>query len=167
MSQKADSLEMARQLVYVFNNSEPQQLPKNIDKILSHIQSYETPETFKDSQERQIDLLNRRQHEIERRVSALEYESNMRNPIEIEALAKKIFAEMPAIKSVYARPTQSGFVLITIHNSETISNVIEQIQPGFAKLEDEFPDMYFEPRIIHSSDVQEEYLQQSKMIFKR
>ena len=180
MSQKAEGLEKLRKIVSHTQSSNLQWSLKAIESIVHH-RVHEITQVSEESQELEIGLLNQRQHALEYEFRALEYEFralkrdfralglklNTPDSAKIEALVKKIFAEMPTIKSVYSRPTQSGFALITIHNSKTISNAIDQIQPGFAKLENEFPDVYFEPCILHSREVQKEHLQQSKMIFKR
>lgn len=125
------------------------------------------PEASKDPSELDIGLLNQRLHEVERKINILQDKLNIRDSSDIEIIVKQTFIRMPTIKGLHIRSTQSGFILIVIHNSKTISDAIGQIQPRLAKLEDEFPDVYFEPRIIHSRDVQEEQLRHSKTIFKK
>lgn len=173
MSQKAESLEKIRKLVNHTKFPNPQWPLKTIEPFFRY-SVHEITQVSEESQELEMGLLNQRQHALEYELRALEHEFralelklSTPDSAKVEALVKKIFSEMPTIKSVYSRPTQSGFALITIHNSKTISNAIDQIQPGFAKLENEFPDVYFEPCILHSQEVQKEHLQQSKMIFKR
>ena len=180
MSQKAESLEKVRKILYHTKSSDPQWPLKTIESMRHH-DMYGISKISRKSQELEIDLLSQRQHALEHEFSvlkhelralkhefrALELKLNMPDSAKVEALVKKNFSKVPTIRSVYSRPTQSGFVLITIHNSKTISNAIDQIQPGFAKLENEFPDMHFELCVLHSQEVQEGHLQQSKMIFKR
>ena len=173
MSQKAESLEKVRKILNHTKSSNPQWPLKTIEPMRHH-DMYGIPKISRKSQELEIDLLSQRQHTLEHEFRALKHELralelklNMPDSAKVEALVKKNFSKVPTIRSVYSRPTQSGFVLITIHNSKTISNAIDQIQPGFAKLENEFPDMHFELCVLHSQEVQEEHLQQSKMIFKR
>lgn len=172
MSQTAENLEKIHRVANMLTNAQTQEILKNIDLILPQIQKI--PETSRYAQERNMDLLNQRQHVLEQKINALENEiKNIKSKLskhdssEIEVFTKKIFSKIPTIKKIYIRSTQSGFILITIHTSKTISNAIEQIQPGLVKLEDEFPDTYFEPWILRSHEVQEEHLQQSKMIFER
>ena len=120
-----------------------------------------------DFQESQIELLHRRSHEHERRILDLEYKLNISTPDKIINSIRKIFSKIPIIESVYSRSTQSGFILVTIYNEGNISDALKQIQQGFIKLEDEFPNTYFEPWILHLTEVQNEHLLQSTMIFKR
>ena len=180
MSQKAESLEKIRKIVSHTKSPNPQWPLKTIESFFRY-SVHEITQVSEESQELEMGLLNQRQHALEYELRALEHEFralkhdfralelklSTSDSAKVEALVKKIFSEIPTIKSVYSRPTQSGFALITIHNSKTISNAIDQIQPGFAKLENEFPDVYFEPCILRPQEVQKEHLQQSKMIFKR
>ena len=167
MSQKTEIFKNISDLANTLKDSELQQQAENITRLITRINQYKISETFKDMQEHDIDLLNQRQREQEYRISALESKLGIQDSTEIETLVKQIFLGMPAIESVYSRPTPSGFVLITVYSAKTISDAIDQIQPGLAKLEDRFPDTSFEPQIIHSTDIHQEHLQQSKIIFKR
>ena len=118
--------------------------------------------------QKQIDVVRGQLLELEERLESLEFQSNAptsRN--EIEIAVKDIFSQMPTIVSVYSRPTQAGLVLIVGHNSEDISNPFRQIQQGIVKLEKKFPNVDFEPWILHLKEIQDEHLHLSKLIFKK
>ena len=120
-----------------------------------------------DSQYDEISLLSRRVHELERRLDKFESVLDIPPLAGAELLIKKVFSEIPTIKKIYTKPTQSGLLLIMIHGSKTISDAIGRIQPGLDRLEDEFPDLYFDPWILRPNEVHDEHLQQSKLIFER
>ena len=114
-----------------------------------------------------ISVLSQHQQKLERRVKLIEHRLNMQAPEEIEDIIKTTFLNTPIIEKIYVESEQSNFSLIIVYNSESISEAIERIQPGLTKLEDELPDVYFDPHIFHVSEIREEHHQQSKLIFSR
>ena len=129
---------------------------------------YDPPIIHKEVPEIEINSLNQRQRDIERRLVAVECKLNMHVPRKsIEQFASSFFLQMQLVEYVYTDLTDFGLTFIIIHSSENVSDTIVQIQPGFLKLDDKFPNMYFERRIFHSEDVQDKHLQQYRLIFKR
>lgn len=114
-----------------------------------------------------INVLSKRQHDLTRRVISLEQKLNMQTFDKIEDRIKIAFSNTPIIEKVYVQFEQSSLPLIIVYNSMSVADAIVQIQPRLAKLEDEFPDVYFDPHIFHVNDIREEHYQQSKLIFSR
>ena len=136
-------------------------------QIMQHQKQQKTVTPLED----EVHLLKDQHFALESRVDSLEFKSNI-SPIQdkigrIEDFTNKIFSEIPIITNVSYRPSSSGLTIIVIHNSDDVSNAIDQIQKGISKLEEAFPNIYFEPWVLHITEVRNEHLQQSKTIFQR
>lgn len=140
--------------------------PDSIEKMYRLIVEKQLLGVSGDIQHDEISSLSRRLHKIERRVDELENASSTQSAVRIEPTVKKIFSEIQIIKKMYIKPMQSDFMLIIVHNAKTLSNALDHIQPGLDELEDEFPDLCFDPWILHSNEIHEGQLQQSKLIFQ-
>ena len=107
-----------------------------------------------------------RLHELERRVGVLENTPNTQSTVRIEHIVKKIFSEISIIEKMYIKPMQSDFMLVIVHNANTLSNALDHIQPGLDELEDEFPNLYFDPWILRPNEIHTGHIEQSKLIFQ-
>ena len=112
-----------------------------------------------------VDAFNQRY--LEHRVSLLERKLGMQPSEEIEDRIKAAFSNTPIIEKIYVKPEQTSIPLIIVYNSGSIADAIEQIQPGIIKLEDEFPNMHFEPHIFHANEIHEGHHRQAKLILGR
>ena len=117
--------------------------------------------------DKDISMLRLNQHKLELKVNELERRLNIQASDKIEELAKATFAGIPIIEKAYVKFEQFDVLLVIVYNSESISNAIEVIQPGLAKLENEFPGMYFKPQIFHTNEIHKMHHRQSKIIFRR
>lgn len=167
MSDWEKKYETASQLLDIAQTLKRPTEPVSMRQIQRLVTISKIVKLSEDSQFDEISLLNQRIHELERRVDTLESMSDTQPPARTESLIKRIFSEVPIIKKIYTKPAQSGFLLIIVHSSKTISSAIDHIQPGLDKLEVEFPDLYFDPWILRPNEIYEEHLQQSKLIFER
>lgn len=154
--------------IYQHKDTDPQ-LTKSLSEVLKPFifssfptssEVVEKPHTDED-----INVLSLRQHDLERRVGELERKLNTQMSGEIEDLIRTTFTNIPIIEKIYVKSEQSHLLLVIVYNSESISDAIERIQPGFTKLEDEFPDMHFDLQIFHVNEIHERHHQQSKLIF--
>ena len=147
--------------------------PQSIESINKEFKSL-TNSTFPTSStveeehtDKDINVLRLHQHKLELRVNELEHRLNIQTLDKIEDLVKTTFAGMPIIEKTYVKFEQFHVLLVIVYNSESISEAIEMIQPGLAKLEDKFPDMYFKPQIFHADEIHKVHHRQSKIIFSR
>ncbi len=141
---------------------------KNLDVVKPQTHSKLLEQKTLRTSQKQIDVLKKQILELEERLESLEFQSNVptsRNKIEIAI--KDIFSQMSTIVNVYSRPTQSGLVLIVGHNSEDISNPLRQTQQGIVELEEKFPNIDFDPWILHLKEIQDEHIHLSKLIFNK
>ena len=145
------------------------QLSQNKDLAENYIKQRDSSHSPNEhSLEIEINELNQRQRETESRVAVLERKANMSaSEDQVKSLVNRIFLKTPAIENIYTRTTESGFVLIIVHNMSDIADAFDQIQPGLAELEDELPDTYFEHWYLHLDEVEDRHLRQSNLIFKR
>ena len=60
---------------------------------------------------------------------------------------------------------QPNFLLMLTYDAESGSSAIDQARPGLTKLENEFPDVYFDTWFIHINDVRDGDLRQSEQVF--
>lgn len=104
---------------------------------------------------------------IKQRLSRIEHVLNVRSYTKIESSIKKHLSKILIIKKVYIKSIQSGFLLTIIHNTEPISKAIELARPGLIDLEDEFPGVQFDTWFLRLSDVHDEHLLQSALVFLR
>lgn len=119
----------------------------------------------------EVHTIKDRQLALESRVDSLEFKTNI-SPIQnkidkIEEFTKRVFFDIPIIVNISYKPSSSGLILLAIHNSDNISNAIDQIHKGISKLEDAFPTVYFEPWVLHITEVQNQHIQNAKTIFQR
>lgn len=164
MSQNSENIIQAKELVkFVEQHFQSKITWEPLHSISSHSEL----QTLNSTSDQNIDLLNKRQHDLEQRMHVLETIVGVQNHTEIDSTAREILSSILIIKSVYVRPVQDGLVLFIIHNAKTVSEAIIQIQPKFAELENMFQDVNLKPIILHSDDVQNEHLQQSTVIFTR
>lgn len=115
-------------------------------------------------EDKDIGALSQRQHDLERRVGKLERILNVQTFADIEERIKTTFSNTTIIEKIYGKIEHSSLLLVIVYNSKTISDAIIQIQPGLVRLEDEFPDMYLDPCLLHVNEVHEGHLQESKLI---
>ncbi|MCE9616813.1 MAG: hypothetical protein K8Q88_00405 [Nitrosarchaeum sp.] len=160
--------------------------PRNIDNFLKvflqkvpdgykiHYTNLQYPEQQKKSTtplEEEVHLMSDRQLALESRVESLEFKSNIASIqdkiTKIEDFTNKVFSDIPIIVNASYRPSSSGLIILLIHNSDDVSSAIDQIQKGIFKLEEAFPNIYFEPWVLHVTEVQNQHLKQSKTIFQR
>ena len=89
----------------------------------------------------------------------------------IEDKIKNTFSDIDIIKEIYIRPSPRQFLIILIHDPESISIMVEKTTQCLSKFEDEFPDVYFETWDISTKDMdtrrREIETRDSKLIFKR
>ena len=141
---------------------------KNLDESEPQTHNTLVKQKILRTDQKQIGILKNQILELEKRLETLEFQSNVPTPRNtIEIAVKDIFSEMSTIVNVYSRPTQSGLVLIVGHNSEDISNPLHQTQQGIVELEEKFPNIDFDPWILHLKEIQDEHIHLSKLIFSK
>jgi len=111
-----------------------------------------------------IDMLASRCSELELQVSELKRRSGAPPDREVADLAGRVFSDIQAVTGVSYRPEPSGMIFVIVHEANNITDVLDQIQEGVAMLEEEFPDMHFEPWVLHTTEVQKEHLRHSAVI---
>lgn len=148
-------------------NSDVMQMLENIhrDDVRQSLR-IKALENSKDFQYDDINLLSKRIHILEKRFHEFERFTDSQLPVRVEFLIRKKFSDVPIIKKIYVKPTQSDFLLVIVHNAKTISDAIGYIRPRLDEIEDEFPDLYFDPWILRPNEIQEEQLRQSKLIYE-
>ena len=123
-------------------------------------------ENSENSQYDDITSLSERINKLEKKFHESKSFTDLHLPDKAESLILKKFSNVPIIKKIYAKPSQSGFLLIIVHDAKTISDAIGHIQPRLDEIEDEFLDLYLDPWILRPNDIQEGQLQQSKLIYE-
>ena len=121
-------------------------------------------QAFDHIQDSDIDELNKRLRDLQQRVTKLERPSTEHTIAKFVVPIRNIFSKIPIVKNVYIETTQSGLLLTITYNTEIISDAVRQIQPELIKLEDAFPDTYFDPRFLHINEVQEGDVRQATLI---
>jgi len=111
-----------------------------------------------------IAMLTNRCSELELQVSELKHRSGAPPYREAANLAGRVFSGMRAVTGVSYRKAVSGMTLIIVHEADNITDVLDQIQEGVARLEEEFPDMHYEPWVLNTTEVQKEHIQHSTVI---
>lgn len=155
--------------------------PKSIFKLIENITSLQKfgglHDTYSQLSQEQNPSIETKLHNLqikhlalESRMDSLEFTSNtvINNKIDkIEEFTNKIFSKINIIKDILYRPAPSGLILIVIHDSDDLSEVLDDTQKGIFQLEEAFPTIYFEPWILHISEVTNEHLNQSHSILER
>ncbi|NIP62003.1 MAG: hypothetical protein GWN01_08985 [Nitrosopumilaceae archaeon] len=121
--------------------------------------------------ENAVHSLEDRQTMLESRLDSLEFQNNimpLKDKIEkVESFIEKLFNENENITNVSYSPSKEGLTIKIIHNFEDTIDAIKETQKYISKLEEAFPGIYFEPWILHTSEVRPEHLEKSKTLIQR
>lgn len=88
---------------------------------------------------------------------ALERESNMPMPDEMERRIGEVFSDIDIVKKIYAGPETSRLSLVVVYDWDSVSGAIERIHTGFAILKDEFPGVYLDTHLFDVDEIHEGY----------
>jgi len=125
-----------------------------------------------------LSTLSERVHKVEDRldltdskIEDLEFQINIskfRERIDkVEDFVSKLFAVVNKIRNVSYQPTEEGLRIIVIHEFEDRIEVIEQTEKIFRQIEDTFPEIHFEPIILHLDEFESDSLKKTRTILQR
>ncbi len=112
-----------------------------------------------------IDKLTSRYHELSLQINDMKSKLDMPPYQEIAIFARKIFSGMPLVDSVSYKTIPSGMILIIVHKEKSMADVLDQIHVGTAKLEEAFPETYFERWILSTAEARKDVLQDSTRMY--
>ena len=132
---------------------------------------YSNPQKLEESTKKDVHTLQDKFQVLESRMNRLEFqiffEANKEKIIKIEEFVKNNFQSIAEIINVFYRPIKKGVSLILIHNFDNDVIATHKIHDELFKIEDAFPGIYFEPRIIHESELRPEFIKNSKLIYSK
>ena len=106
---------------------------------------------------------------LESRVESLEFQNNIspiKNKIDkIEEFLATVFGEVLNITRLYYTPTSDGLTLIIIHTFDKTSEALPEIRKCIFRLKQVYPEIFFEPWVLHTSEIKAEHLYGSKNVF--
>lgn len=154
---------------------------KALERVHSELESREKIILLTDPQIQKVDETKLLQEEVHKLKDRLEFESTRTDNLEyriniakfidrigkIEEFAAKVFSDISNIKHVSYYPTEDGLEIIIIHDFDNRIEALDITQKCLFQMEDAFTEIYFEPTILHISEVDSELLRDVKTILQR
>lgn len=85
-------------------------------------------------------------------------------PDDVKAEIIKELSKMDFVKTIAYSKEDSNIRLIIIHSSSDKSEAFDKIAESIFDLEDRIPEFFIEPWILHESETQSSYLEDTKLI---
>lgn len=111
------------------------------------------------------------QEDVESRLEDVSFKVNitpLKDKIDrVENYITKTFSDISYIKHISYSPITDGLGVMIVHESDDKVEALNQIEKRLSTLEEAFPDIYFEPWVLHISEINAEHLKNMKTVMQK